>query len=86
MISLKDCLDFSDLTEEEAAVIAAHERLPYPFAVEMACGLAQSTEGEALLRRLLGAAVRDARQAHDAAALKTAKHALARFVVDHPRR
>lgn len=84
MISLKDCLDYSDLTEEEVAVIAAHEHLPYPFAVEMACGLSQTGDGEELLRCLLKAAVRDARHEHDAAALKAARHALAEFCAAHP--
>lgn len=83
MISLKDCLDYSDLTEEEVEVIAAHEHLPYPFAVEMACGLSQTHEGEALILRLLKAAVRDARHDHDVAALKTAQHAVKQFSSDH---
>ena len=85
MISLKDCLDYSDLTEEEAAVIAEHEHLPYPFVVEMACGLTQTGEGEVLLRGLLKAAVRDARHDHDTVALKTARHALEQFAADHPK-
>lgn len=83
MISLKDCLDYSNLTEEEVAVIAAHEHLPYPFAAEMACGLTQTYEGEALVLRLLKAAVRDARHDHDFAALKTAQHAVKQFSADH---
>jgi len=84
MISLKDCLDYSDLTEEEVSVIAKHEHLPYPYAVELACGLSQSHEGEALLRCLLKAAVRDARHDHDTATLSTARHALEQFVATHP--
>lgn len=84
MITLKDCLDYSDLTEEEVAVIAAHEHLTYPFAVEMACGMSQSQEGEDLLRCLLKAAVRDARHDHDSAALKAARHALQEFAAAHP--
>lgn len=83
MISLKDCLDYSDLTEEEVEVIAAHEHLPYPFAVEMACGLSQTYEGEGLILRLLKAAVRDARHDHDVVALKTAQHAVKQFSTDH---
>jgi len=83
MLTLKDCLDYSDLTEEEVAVIAAHEHLPYPFVVEMACGLAQTREGELLLSGLLKAAVRDARQEHDTATLRTARHALDQFAAAH---
>lgn len=83
MISLKDCLDYSGLTEEEVAVIAAHEHLPYLFTVEMACGLTQTHEGEVLILRLLKAAVRDARHDHDVAALKSAQHAVRQFSSDH---
>lgn len=86
MISLKDCLDYSDLTEEEVAVIARHEHLPYPYAVEFACGLTQSQEGENLLRCLLKAAVRDARYDHDTATLRSARHALEQFAAAHPGR
>ncbi len=84
MISLKDCLDYSDLTEEEVAVIAAHEHLPYSCAVELACGLAQTSEGEEVLRCLLKNAVCDARICRHAAALKAAQDALKRFATDHP--
>jgi len=86
MISLKDCLDYSDLTEEEAVVIAMHERLPYPLAVELACSMTQTKEGEVLLRRLLEAAVRDARREGDGATLKSARAALRQFAAAHPRR
>ncbi len=84
MISLKDCLDYSDLTEEEVTVIALHERLPYPLAVELACSMTQTREGEVLLRCLLEAAVRDARRGGDAAALKSARAALRQFAAAHP--
>ena len=86
MISLKDCLDYSDLTEEEVAVIAGHEHLPYPCIVEMACSLAQSKEGEDVLRCLLKDAVCDAKTAHHDEALKIARHALKQFAADHPKR
>ena len=86
MISLKDCLDYSDLTEEEVIVIARHEHLPYPYAVELACGMSQSPAGEELLRLLLKAAVRDARHEHDTVAFKAARHALEQFAAAHPGR
>jgi hypothetical protein len=86
MISLKDCLDYSDLTEEEVDVIAKHEHLPYPYAVELACGMTQSREGEALLRLLLKAAVRDARHDCDTLTLRAARHALEQYAAAHPGR
>jgi hypothetical protein len=84
MISIKDCLDYSDLTEDEVDVIAEHEHLPYPCAVELACGLAQSEEGTEILRCLLKNALGDAKVQADATALKAAKRAYAQFAADHP--
>jgi hypothetical protein len=84
MISMKDCLDYSDLTEDEVAVIAEHERLPYPCAVELACCLAQSQEGTEVLRCLLKDAVCDAKNCHRPEVLQTARRALKQFVANHP--
>lgn len=85
MISMKDCLDYSDLTEDEVAAIAAHEHLPYPCAVELACCLAQSQEGAEVLRCLLKDAVCDAKSCHRAEALKTARRAFRQFAANHPK-
>jgi hypothetical protein len=85
MISLKDCLDYSDLTEEEVAVIAEHEHLPYPCAVELACCLAQSQEGTEVLRCLLKNAVCDAKNCRRTEMLETARLALKQFAASHPR-
>lgn len=84
MISLKDCLDYSDLTEEEVAVIAEHEQLPYPCAVELACCLAQSQEGTEVLRCLLKNAVCDAKTCRRPEMLETARRALRQFAAAHP--
>jgi hypothetical protein len=84
MISMKDCLDYSDLTEDEVAAIAEHERLPYPCAVELACCLAQSQEGTEVLRCLLKDAVCDAKTCQRPEVLQTARRALKQFVANHP--
>lgn len=84
MISIKDCLDYSDLTEDEIEVIAAHEHLPYPCAAELACSLAQTQEGTEVLRCLLKNAVCDAANCRAAGALCTAQRAYEQFVQRHP--
>lgn len=84
MISIKDCLDYSDLTEDEVAAIAEHEHLPYPCAAQLACCLAQSQDGTEVLRCLLKDAVCDAETCGHAEALRTAKHAYEQFVANHP--
>lgn len=84
MISIKDCLDYSDLTEDEVGVIAAHEQLPYPCAVELACSLAQSLEGEEILRGLLQNAVDAASSNAQSEALEAAMVAYRQFTANHP--
>lgn len=84
MISIKDCLDYSDLTEDEVAAIAEHEHLPYASAAQLACGLAQTDEGTELLRCLLRNAVCDAENCSHAEVLQIAQRAYAQFIENHP--
>lgn len=84
MISFKDCLDYSDLTEDEATAVAEHEHLPYGAAVQLVCCLAQSGQGTEVLRCLLNNAVCDAKGCGHAETLRTAQRALAQFVANHP--
>lgn len=84
MISIKDCLDYSDLTEDEVAVIAEHEHLPYACAAQLACGLAQSQDGTEVLRCLLKNAVCDAKSCGHVEALRIAQSACAQFAANHP--
>lgn len=84
MISIKDCIDYSDLTEDEVAAIAEHEHLPYASAAQLACCLAQSQEGAELLRCLLKNAVCDASACGHAEALRTARRAERQFAANHP--
>lgn len=84
MLSLLDCLDYSDLTEDEIEVIAAHEHLPFASALQLACCLAQSKEGTRQLRCLLKDAVCDARTCGKKEALDLARHALSQFTHAHP--
>ncbi len=84
MISFKDCLDYSDLTEDEASAVAEHEHLPYGAAVQLVCCLAQSGEGAEVLRCLLKNAVCDAQRCGHAETLQTAQRACQQFAVNHP--
>lgn len=84
MISIKDCLDYSDLTEDEVVAIAEHEHLPFGTAVQLACCLAQSQDGTEVLRCLLKNAVCDARNCGEEEALKLAQRAFKQFNANHP--
>lgn len=84
MISIKDCLDYSDLTEDEVAAIAEHEHLPFASAAQMACCLAQSQDGTEVLRCLLKNALCDAADCGHAEALRVAQRAITQFTANHP--
>ncbi len=84
MISIKDCIDYSDLTEDEVAAIAEHEHLPYACAAQLACCLAQSQDGTELLRCLLKNAVCDAEACGHGEALRVAERAEEQFAANHP--
>ena len=84
MLSLLDCIDYSDLTADEIEVIAVHEHVPFACALQMACCLAQSEEGTRRLRCLLKDAVCDARTCGNTDELKLARRALNQFVRAHP--
>lgn len=86
MISIKECLDYSDLTEDEVATIAEHEHLPFACAAQLACGLAQSQDGTEVLRCLLKNAVCDAAKCGHARVLQTARDACQQFAANHPLR
>ena len=84
MLSLRDCIDYCDLTEDEIEVIAAHEHLPFAGAVEMACCLTQSDEGNQQLTCMLRDAVCDAQACGKKEALDLARRALRAFTRAHP--
>lgn len=53
MLSLQECIDFSDLSEEEIEAIAEHEHVPEIVAAEIGATLLQSTSGVCLLKLYL---------------------------------
>jgi len=84
MISIRDCIDYSDLTDDEIEVIAEHEHLPFASAAQLACCLAQSKEGSQLLRCILMDAVCDAQACGKRNTLQLARRALRQFCANHP--
>jgi hypothetical protein len=84
MLSIQDCLDYCDLDDEEVALVAHHEHLPYPSAVQLACCMVQTAEGTRALRCILEECVSEASAGHQRQAAATARHALKHFAASHP--
>lgn len=45
MLTLKDCMDYCDITDEEVDLLAEHEHIPAEVAAQLACSLVQSSDG-----------------------------------------
>lgn len=84
MLSLKDCLDYCDLSEDEVALIAHHEHLDFPEAAQLACCLVQSDEGTQTLRCLLEEEICDAATFGGQEYVAAAARALVHFNTWHP--
>ncbi|MBC9070643.1 hypothetical protein IAI53_01550 [Thauera sp. CAU 1555] len=84
MLSIRDCLDYCDLTEDEVALIAEHEDIPDAAAAQMACGLVQTPEGVLLLTNYMLDLIERATERGDLEKAEQARNLCARFMADHP--
>jgi hypothetical protein len=60
MLTIQDCIELSELTEDEILAIAQHEHIPEMAAVELGNYLIRTPEGE---KRIKGMIVDDIEQA-----------------------
>ncbi|QDF96579.1 hypothetical protein CJ010_08560 [Azoarcus sp. DD4] len=84
MLSIRDCLDYCDLTEDEVALIAEHEGIPDAAAAQVACGLVQTPEGVLVLTNYMLDLIERATERGDTEKAERAKSLCARFMEDHP--
>ncbi|MDS4022323.1 MAG: hypothetical protein RKR03_17740 [Candidatus Competibacter sp.] len=84
MLSYEDCVELSDLTEEEIEAIAEHEHLPEMAALEMGSYLVHTAEGIPMIKRIiLDDIEEERRRGHDQKVLQL-KLVLKHFVDTHP--
>jgi hypothetical protein len=84
MLSIRDCLDYCDLTDDEVALIAEHEGLPDAAAAQIVCGLVQTPEGVLMLTHVMLDLVERANECGDSRKAAQAQSVCARFMADHP--
>lgn len=53
MLTLQDCIELSDLTEDEILAIAEHEHIPEMVAAELGNYLVHTPSGERKIRRMI---------------------------------
>lgn len=84
MLSIRDCLDYCDLTDEDVAIIAEHHDIPDVAAAQIACGLVQTREGTLILTQFMQELVEEAEERGDRDKAKRFRAACARFIASHP--
>lgn len=86
MLTLKECLQYCDLTEEEIEAIAEHENMPDLAAVEMAEYLVQTPEGVNKIRHIIFDDIRLAKEHGDIDKARRLEGVLKHFIATHPDR
>ena len=86
MLTLKECLQYCDLTEAEIEAIAEHENMPDIAAAEMAEYLVQTPEGVRKIRRIIFDDIRLAKEHGDIDKARKLEDVLKHFIATHPER
>ena len=84
MLTLQDCLDYCDLTEEEVELFAEHEHIPSEVAGALACGLVQTVEGVDKIDHCLSDLVSEAMDSGQFDKAEHVLHVYAQFRTAHP--
>lgn len=84
MLTMRDCLDYCDVTLDEVSLVAEHEGWTPVCAAQVVCGLVQTDDGVKLLYCYLQDMVSRAEASGDPALVRRARRACARFAADHP--
>lgn len=84
MLSMKECLDYCDLNDDEVCLVAHHEHLSYEMAAQLACCMVQNEAGACALRSMLREEIEAAAMTGRNEALQKAELALRHFNSAHP--
>ena len=84
MLTVKDCLDFSELTDEELRVLAEHEHIPEVVAAELGQCLLKSDVGTWLIKRYIREELESAERGRAGERIARLKAVLERFSEAHP--
>jgi len=83
MLTLKDCIGLSDLTEAEVRAIAEHEHVPEIIAMEYGQYLIENPDGEPCIKAIILDDIRFAEKRGDTAHAVKLKLVLQHFVDQH---
>lgn len=83
MLTLQDCIEMSDLSEEEILAIAEHEHLPEMVALELGNYLVHTASGEKRIRRMICDDLEEARAKGDQQRIGLLRMVLKHYVEHH---
>ena len=84
MLTAKECLEFSDLTEEEILAIAEHEHIPEVLAAELGSCLLQTDAGAWLIKRFILEDLEQAKAHGRTERITQLNTVLSHFEAEHP--
>lgn len=85
MLTYEDCLELSDLTEEEVESIAQHEHIPEIVALEFGHYLVDNPDGVPMLKRIIIDDIEEQRRRGHADKVLHLKLVLRHFIHTHPK-
>ena len=83
MITIQDCIELSELTEEEILAIAQHEGIPEMAAVELGNYLVHTSEGEERIKAMIVDDILDAQRSGELHRVLTLKVCLRHYIQQH---
>jgi S-ribosylhomocysteine lyase LuxS involved in autoinducer biosynthesis len=83
MLTIQDCIELSELSEEEVLAIAAHEHIPEMAAIELGNYLIHTPEGERRIKAMIVDDIEAARAEGDLRRVLTLKVCLKHFLEQH---
>jgi hypothetical protein len=82
-LSLQECIDMSDLTEDEILAIAEHEHLPEIVALELGAYLIHESGGEKRIKRMIQDDIKRSQEKGDHRHAALLKSVLKSFIKHH---
>ncbi len=83
MLTIEDCIELSELTEDEILAIAEHEHIPEMVAIEMGAYLVHTPDGERRIKRMIVEDLQAARDRGDRHHVALLKMVLRHFLEQH---
>ncbi len=84
MLTMRECLELSELSEDEIHAIAEHEHVPDIVAAELGACLLQSDVGTWLIQRYIREDLQQAEASGHADKAAKLRQVLEQFVASHP--